>query len=435
MQTQFGDWLIALGVDWSMPSNAGEIRAEKKRRAKDYSVLSSVSGQHWLGFHEPVAGKVYAGALLVAMVKPNAVVFHPIDEGNAWVCAISDGMPVPGRYDQVLPLAEARNTAIEWASLFPKAEMVGDISGAQASLADIFGVLDEGLKAKAIQKKQIAVALLGKNGFSAKRAVGIGLIGIVIAGLAVGGMMYRELQRKQTETQMSLEEAARQASLNAQDKARFESELRAKVTTYQGQIEAARRENEERLSPTALWAAFSVVRQSLPVSSHGYKPQSFECSVQQCRVTWLGAGRFTTAAEKLLLPNVEATLTPDLTANSVFPLTVVKDALPKSQARSADELRFLIQSDFAIHARAVQVEAAQPVTLAPPAGLNVVPEAVAQVGKWHMQVQGGTAVIDAKTIVRMIARWPMRITGIKYQPGSTAFDLDGEFIFLSEKKG
>lgn len=443
MQTQFGDWSIALGIDWSMPSNAREIRAEKKRRAKEHFVLSSVGGQNWLGFHAPVTGKAYAGALLVAMVKPNAVVYFPCNEykdgdhimySDAWVCAISDGMPVVG-YDKVLPLAEARNTAIEWASLFPKAEMIGDIAGAQGTLADVIAVLDDGLQAKAIQKKQIAVALLNKHGVSYGRIAVVAVGGGLLVGSFFAFQAYRDMQRRNAESQLSVEDAARQAAMSVQDKARIEAEQKAKAAAYQVQIDSALRDNAKRTSVAALWAGFAAVRQSLPVSMNGYKPQAVDCTAQQCRVTWQGAGRFTSAAGKMTLPNVERNLTADLSAVSVFPLTVDDDAMPASQARTAEELRFLFQSYFGLHAKSFQAEAMQAVVVNPPAGLAVPPKTVAEVGKWRMQLQGSAAVIDAKTMLGMLAKWPVRVQIIKYQQAAGLVDFEGEYVFLTEKKG
>ncbi len=442
MQTQFGDWSIALGIDWSFPSNLREVRAEKKRRAKDYFVLSSVGSQHWLGFHAPVPGKVYAAALLVAMVKPNAVVYFPVNEysegGNtmysdAWVCAISDGMPVPG-YDKVLPIVEARNTAIEWASLFPKAEMVGEISGAQSTLADVIGVVDEGLQSKAIQKKQIAVALLNKHGVSVARIAAVAVLAGVAVACFFGYQAYSDMKRKGAESQLSADDAARQFAMSSQEKARIEAEQKQKLAEFQGQLDAAKISSNLRPSVGALWSGFVTTRQALPVSKNGYKPQSVDCTPTGCRVTWLGAGRFTSAAGKLALPNVERNLTSDLSAVSVFPVVVGTDTMPASSAKTADELRFLFQSHFGLHAKNFQADASQPVVISPPAGLTLPPQTVADVGKWRVQIQGSAAVIDAKIMLGMLAKWPVRVQAIKYQPAASLVELEGEFVFLSDKK-
>lgn len=440
MQTHFQNWSLALGVDWSMPSNAKEIRAEKKRHTKDHFVLSSVAGQNWLGFHPPVVGTVYAGALLVAMVKPNAVVYVPVNprvEGDqtlysdAWVCAISDGMPVVG-YDKVLPLADARSLAVEWSSLFPKAELVGDLSGAHATLASVIGVIDGGLQAKTIQKKQIAVALLNKQGVSVVRVAMVA----AISGLAVATWFsvqaYREMQRKQTESQLALADAVRRATMSAQEKARLEAEQKAKLIAYEQQIAAARQEHKNRIAVGALWSATSAIRHSLPVSMYGYKPQVLDCTAAQCRLTWLGVGKFTSPAGKLRLPNVERNLTPDLLATSVFPLSLSKEGLPSSSVRSGEELRFLLQSQLGMHGN-FTADVPQAVVVQPPAGLSTQPRTVAEVGKWRMQLRGGAALIDTKAMLGMLAKWPVRVQGVKFQAGDSV-DLEGDFVFMSDQK-
>jgi hypothetical protein len=433
MQTTFGDWTIALGIDWSMPSNAREIRTEKKRRTKQDFVLSSVAGQNWLGFHAPITGKVYAGALLVAMVKPNAVVYCPCDDSNAWVCAIYEGMPVVG-HDKVLPIAEARNTAVEWSSMFAKAEVIGDIAGARATFADVIAVLDEGLAAKVIQKKQVAVALLNKHGISYRQIAVVALGGCLLVGSFFAFQTYRDIQRRNAASQLSFEDGARQAVMSANGKARIEAEQTAKAAAYKSQIESALRDHTKRTSVAALWSAFVAVRQSLPVSMNGYKPQAVDCTAQHCRVTWQGAGRFTSAAGKLSLPNVERNLTADLSAVSVFPVSVGDDAMPASQARTAEELRFIFQSYFGVHVTSFQADAMQAVLVNPPAGLAVAPKVVAEIGKWRMQIQAVAAVIDAKTMLGMLAKWPARVQMIRYQPAAGLVDVEGEYVFLTEKK-
>lgn len=433
MQTELGSWSIALGIDWTMPSDASEVRAEKKMRPKHSHVLmSSATGQRWLGFHEPVSGKVYAGALLVAMVKPNAVVYQPLNDTHAWVCAIRDGMPAPG-YDKVLPASEGRNAAIELSSVFQEAEMIGAISGAQASLADVFGVLDEGLSTKSIQKRQIAVALLSTGGHPAMKIVA-GVAALVIAGgLAYGVTWYLDVSEQQKNGQLSLEEAARQAMASAQTQARQEAERQAAQASFKGQIEAARIAQNIGPDSIAFWSGVNRIRRAIPHTIRGYKPQSYDCTPQACRVSWLGQGRFVSVADKLKLPNVERNLTSDLMAASVFPMSVGTAQLPRTGAQSADELRFQLQSMFALNLKSFSVDAPVPQSVAalPTAGLP--PVVVAHVGKWRAQMVGSSAVLDVTPILQRMARYPIRVTSIKYQPGPGSVDLEGEFVFMSEQ--
>lgn len=430
MQTQFGNWAIALGIDWTMPGDAREVRAAKKSRQKDASVqMNSVTGQRWLGFHAPASGKVYAGALLVAMVKPNAVVYQPLDENRAWVCAISDGMPVVG-HDKILPASEARNTAIEWSSMFPQADMLGELSGAQSSLADVFAVLDEGLESKAIQKKQIAVALLNVSGVSFTRIGLIAGIALLAGGLAYGVTWYLDVRQKQKTGQLTLEQATRQSMASAQDKARQAAQHQASVTAFQAQVAAARAAQCVRNAPLSFWSGVAGVRQRTPLSVRGYRPTAYDCTAQACRVKWLGEGRFVSAADKLFVPNVERNLSADLAATAVVPFSVAKDRLPASRAKSADELRFLLQSNFVMHVRGFTVEAALPQTVNAPPAAGLPPAVVAEVGKWRAQLQGTSALLDAGTVLRMMAKWPIRVTSIKYQPGTGSVDLEGEFVYV-----
>lgn len=436
MLTKIGNWTLVVGIDWTMPSDASEVRAErkKKERAGMATVLmQSNAGQRWLGFHAPLTGTAYAAALLVGMVKADAIVYQPLDDENAWVCAIQDGMPAPG-YDRVLPASEARNTAIEWSSMFPSAEMIGELSGAQASLGDVVAVLDEALQNKSLQKKQIAVALLHSSGTAFKKAAGMVGVVVLAGGLAYGVTWYLDVRQAQQEQQLSLEEAARRALASEHQKAELEARRQAALVSFKEQIGSAQAAQQVRFAPTAMWEAVTRVRRSVPHSNRGFKPQAFECSAQMCRVNWLGTGKFVSASDKLHLPNVERNLSADLVATSVYPMTVVQDRLPRAGVQSADELRFYIQSGLSMHMKSVVVEAAQAQSVTPPPGTGGTPAVVAEVGKWRAQIAGPSALLDTGAVLVMASKLPIRVTSIKYQPGPSSVDLEGEFVFIPEQK-
>lgn len=436
MQTRFDEWDVAVGIDWTMPSNTGEARAEKKKKERvgQSSVLMrSDAGQRWLGFHAAVQGKVYAAGPLVGMVKADAVVYQPIGESDAWVCAIQDGMPAPG-FDKVLSAAEARNLALEWSSMFSNAVMIGDLEGAWKSIGDVFKVLDDALADKAIQRKQIAVALLSNGGMPVAKIAGFASVLILAGGLSYGVTWYLDVRQAQEDQKLSFEQAARVAMASAQSEAELVAQRQAAVASFKSQVDAAREANGARYSPASLWNALGDVRRKVPYSTRGFRPQSFDCSVSACRVTWLGAGRLVSAADKLHLPNVERRLTDDLTATSVFPVTPVQDQLPAINVASADELRFLIQSALSLHVKGVTTEPAQAQTIPAPPGAGVGPAVVAEVGKWRVQVQGTTALLDTPALLAIAAKLPMRVTAIKYQPGPGSVDLEGEFVFIPDQK-
>lgn len=441
MQTQFGEWAVALGIDWTMPSDSKEVRAQKKKQAelaehaKDAFVLmTSDTGQRWLGFHAPVAGKVYAGALLVAMVKPNAVVYQPLGDGHAWVCAIQDGMPVV-RHDKVLPAHEARDTAIAWSSMFPQAEMIGDLQGAQAGLADVLAVLNDGLESKTIKKKELTFALLSTTGLPVGRiALAVGAV-VFGAAAAYGVTWFTDVRDAQSKDKLTLEEAARQSMASAEAKAQVEAAKKAAQATMQTQVEAARAAQASRIVPVSFWSAMTAVRGTVPISLRGYKPQTYECVPATCRVSWLGAGRFVRVADKLLLPNVERNLSAELTATSAYPLVTRQGAMPRSRAESGEELRLLLQSALSVHGKNFTADAPQPVSITAPPAAGLQPVVVAEVGKWKLQMQGASAYLDAGALVELMNRLPMRVTSIKYQPVAHSVELEGEFVFMSELKG
>lgn len=429
MRVKIGKWSVAFGLDWIMPSSASEARRERKARAKSAYVLAQMDRQQWLGFHPPVKGVAYCGALLVAMVKPNAIVVHPLNEDEVWVCAVQDGMPVVG-YDQIMPIANGRNTALEWSGLFVKADMVGDFAGAQGSFEDILSQIDQGIANKSIKKKQLAPALLHANGAMARRIAVLVLLMATVAAGVIGFRAYQDIQRRRSQEQSSALDAARAAMAELQGKAKQDGERKAQAAAFQQQVEAARTEQRVRVDPAQLWEAITQVRRSIPFSARGYKPQSIDCGPQSCRVQWIGSGRFVNVADKLLLPNVEPSYTTDLTATSVFPLKVAQGAMPASQPEiaSAEQMRFWLYSALATKYVGINFDPAQPVMLTPPQGTGLQPASVASVGKWHVSMASG-GLIEAAELARALSRWPVRITAVKFTNGSTV-EIDGEYVFV-----
>lgn len=430
MITQIGDWKVALGVEWLLPKSKAEIRTAKKSRPKQASVFVSAEAGDWLGFHAAAAGKVYAGALLVSMVEPNAVVYCPISEELSWICAISEGMPVVG-YDEVLPVGEARSKAKDWSNLFANADIIGDLSGAKATVQDVLNKLEQELDSKSLSKKQLASALMVKDGISIVRVAVMGSIvfGVMLAGW--GAKTYKETQERQERERVSLQEAAKRVLAEKLDHEKAEAQRQEALKELAVKVAAAKAGLKERVNPALVWAGMTRVRQGLPISMYGYKPQSYECGADACKVEWLGAGAFTNAADKLRLPGVERTLSNDLKATSSFELKGTRDVLPKVRAASPEELAFLIQSRFGAKVSGFMVQPSQPVTVEGPKGVKE-PEVIGQVGKWHMTVQGATALLQVAEITRLMAHWPVRVTSMKYQPVASSIDVDGEYVFVIE---
>lgn len=430
MQTQFGNWIVALGVEWLLPKNKSEIRLAKKSRSKQSMVFVSTDVGDWIGFHAAGVGKVYSGALLVAMVEPNAVVYCPINEEMSWICAISEGMPVVG-YDEVLPTSEARNKAKGWSNLFANADIIGELSGAKATVQDVLSVLEQELESKSLSKKQLAGALLVNNSISVVRIVVMSSIvfGVMLVGWGV--KTYKETQERKERDRLSLKEAAKRSFIEKLDYERAYNQQQQALKNLAIKVASEKVAIRERVNPALMWDALTKVRQSLPPSMYGYKQQSYECGTDVCKVEWLGVGKFTNAAGKLSLPGVERSLSNDLKATSSFDIKRKRDVLPRVNAANIEELAFLTHSKFSTQVQGFALKPAQPVTVEGIKGVKE-SEVIGYVGKWHMTIQGATALLQVAEITRLMSDWPIRLTNIRYQPMASSVDLDGEYVFVIE---
>lgn len=426
MQIQVGDWSLVLGVEWLMPSNAKEVRAERKRHSgEDFVLVASASGRH-LGFHPKVTGKAHAAALIVGIAKPNSVICQKLDADTSWVCFLQDGVPMSGS-DRIMPSNRARDVANNWLADYPDVELVGDIEGAANSVKAVLDQIQADLRKPTVAARQRAV--LQSAGWTWRRALMIAGVACTVLAVVTSYDIYSEVATRRAESDMSLEDLAREAMRSQAERERLDAERKSKAEAFAREVEAARASMTERADPRSMWRDVARVRRSLPVSLYGYRPQDIVCTTSACTVTWMGQGGTTRPIDKLRLPNVERTLTTDLVASSTFSLALQTGTLPASQAQSAEELMMLVHSDVARAGRSLVIEPMVPKSLTAPAGLNVPPEELGATAKWSVTLSGPTVLVQAADLVGTVARWPIRVTSIRYQNQGSTLAVEGELVF------
>lgn len=254
---------IAIGIEWTLHESLAQAKRAIAGKKKILVARKVISGECVQGFCAASAkgGKLQAGALLVAAAANDALVYHALGDGNAWVCAIREGIPLHG-FDVVADEETAKTTLAEVMSYVPSADIYGDIPGARGSLGELLSHLSA---------KDKKAATLGKPE-SIATVVLLMLAILALAGAAYFGFThFRNLSSlaDSSSLQMRNEEELRKA------KADFEAEVATKRATFW--------HSRALLPQFSLW--FEVLHR-LPVSANGWVPSALNCDLNSCQVGW-----------------------------------------------------------------------------------------------------------------------------------------------------
>lgn len=443
---------LAVGLEWSMAPNEKELRAESRRKPKAHRVIGRRPGQLWLGlYEEPYKGAAYAGALIVGMVEPKAIVCEPVNEEQSWVCAISDGMPLVG-HDQLVPTANARRTVMDWMTRFPNSALIGTgVHGRKFTLQEVLEAFERSVEGKQTTAKQLAAAKLEAQSMPWLAVVKI--VGACLLPVAAyfGWQHWEQSSLARRDQKVSVARLANEV-VNAE---KLAAQRKLLTDNFHRSI-ADKRAELTSVSDTdsmMAWQEWERVRKSIPLTSRGYVPQRLECDLKVCQLGWAGAGPFTRPSDKLDLPGVVADLEPTLTAKSEFVLPAEKLNARKTQGRTvtgAAELRFAIVSNLMGFPNLI-VEPAQAAIVTPAPDLGLKPITVGAMGTWRLSFNDRFALLQAREWQQRIASWPMKATKVRYSglgqvpssdssqssaaSQSVVVEVEGVYGFVQPKEG
>src|SRR4051812_21513372 len=121
---------IAVGIEWTLHDSIAEAKKAAAGKRNVLVVRKVISGECVQGVCKAPgkSRKLQAGALLLASVAKDVLVYHSLGDGNAWVCAIREGIPLHG-FDVVVDEKSAKSTLAEVMSYVPLAAIYGDTPG------------------------------------------------------------------------------------------------------------------------------------------------------------------------------------------------------------------------------------------------------------------------------------------------------------------
>ncbi|MBI1891895.1 MAG: type 4b pilus protein PilO2 [Burkholderiales bacterium] len=252
---------IAVGLEWTLHDTVSEAKKAVAGKSNILLARKVISGECVQGICKtPVKNKkLQAGALLAAAAANDVLIFHSLGDGNVWVCAVREGIPLHG-FDVVVDENSAKAKFAEVMSYVPTAAVYGDLSGAKGSLADLFADLTSA------DKKAAALAAPDNP------VVIVTLVAIIVVLGTAATFMYRFFENK------TADPIARQMQNN--------EETRRARMAFENEIKRARQDFWHAPSPSRQFDVWYELLHSLPVSVNGWTPSAFNCDAAVCKVTW-----------------------------------------------------------------------------------------------------------------------------------------------------
>lgn len=263
---------LAIGGEWVMPSGKAEADAFLKPRRKMRVLDQKVMGERVIGAFGGKDPGTHAGAYLVGLRVPNAIVVHEVADGQFWVAAVRDGIPLAD-HDRVCDWETASRIMTDVLAFNPSAVLIGTAPSASRSLESVLADPD---------KKQLSASRIAAPG-AAMRLVVVAVLGVAgLAMLAWGGWEYVGKR--------AVENAPQDSALAAL--ATKERQRRA-AEEYQLAVDAAVKEQRVDFglgieAAPALAFTRNIVQMDGLVY-RGWKLRTVECDMSAglCRKTWV----------------------------------------------------------------------------------------------------------------------------------------------------
>lgn len=362
---------IAVGLEWSLHESLSQAKRALGGKKKILVARKLISGECVQGVCEAPAkaGKLQAGALLVAAAANDALIYHPLGDGNAWICAIREGIPLHG-YDQVTDEDTAKMTLAEVMSYVPTADIYGDIPGARGTLQDLLAPLSA--KDKKAAQLGAPDSLLGP----------LLLVFAVLLLLAVLGGAYFFYKKYAAYSQLSEMQVR-----NEEEMRRLRAEFEAKVAQERAVFWHSR-------SPAAQFALWFDVLRQLPPSVEGWVPSAFNCDPAACQVSWKRDPRaLPSASTRLPGEGADKSFNPNRTENNTrFPLPALAPVPHVSGPQDID--RYLLDLIPRLPTLTLTVlPVRNAITVAPPPNVpGLVAVTLGQEGGWTASTQNFAAL-------------------------------------------
>jgi len=277
---------LVIGLEWSFHDSRRELRSVLRRDKVTAACIIATEEGLFTGVikaERPGRSPHHAAAILAGRLCPDSLIYHQIDDESVWVCAIREGLPLPGT-DRICPVADAEQQLAELAGYQSEAVVLGTHPAARQSLEQL---LDEPEKTdwqyarlKPVQS-QTTVWLTAS---------------LIIATVAVAYQLYDDPSEAMPDLPLLVSSPIELSNIvpekSAPDPARITAARERALLEWQ-MAQADIGDMSEQ------WLALLT---QLPVSHLGYRPVRMNCRLDICIVDWQWNGNRFFAEAMLSLP-------------------------------------------------------------------------------------------------------------------------------------
>jgi hypothetical protein len=401
---------LAVGLDWYLASERAELRPHLKRQARGCRVQLSCAEGLLLGTgsQRPLWNQpLQAGALLVARLVPQALIYQPLDNRHVWVCAVRGGLPLPGS-DHVCGVAEAQHQLDDLLQMAPGTPIIGEHAQAEGSLTDLL--------AKAGKAELRQSRLHSSTGPLLPALAAASILACALAGYAFLHEPEEPVVTFVPPVKALIDDSSSQQQLRQQ---------------FDELIAKARAEQLQQPSLTQAAEAWLRVFSSLPPSLQGYRAEQAQCDLHQCEITWAAAQN--AAPRPAALPGQPLPGTADGKRKTRIDLTELPahHYAPISSAQLADYRELLAPHLRRVGARLDFGEAGTALVVTPPAGLDAQPYRLGSPYSLRVNVAGWANV---RSTLNQLASTPLiaRRALLNLDQGRLSLQLEGRYVVAQD---
>lgn len=355
---------LAIGLTWTEVESTKEAR-RFAGKGNAYLTLD-VGGQMLVARGAPSTIGLFAGGALVSKVIDNALIFHKIAEEKYWVCLIKDRVPQP-TYDRIIHSTEEAHQAYSAASeiIAVDGKVVGDSFNATKSLQEVLR------EAKEVEKRELKRCRLTKNGIDVARA--LASLGLIAAAAAAANFVITERESLRNEERRIA--ALRSLLQSQQEKEAQERRIAKLKQDYLERFATEQRNFGQQAVALAQWRLCETVRQSLPYTAAGYRPERLTCDYQagKSSVEWTAINAHTRLVDRALLPAIVNPLDTDGPIVSEFPLDSENVHGTRAQKFDHQAVKMTVLDWSSRHIRSMKFGSAEEVVMRPPAEIKGLP--------------------------------------------------------------
>lgn len=424
-----------VGMEWELAQDKGDAKSLLKQAGQKARIAISPSGDErtWFGYADR-SQKGLAAAAVVAEVLGDAIVAAPLEDDQVWLCATSEGMPIPSR-DVVIDASQLRSKFLEWMSYYPRATLYGDVNGAIASADEMWKRIEGAIDNGELSKRRLKQLQVIRPASARDKVIVIGIFALFVSAAAGWHFFLREKPMSQAE--LAKRRAANSAAqVAANERKSREVPIYAHFDAIEKRITHWKKELQKDVVP---WV---TQIDALPVSSRGYAAANGVCEGAACTVNWQMRGPLPSMAARMELEGFVLPQDPK----------TVQDAAPTSQFQAVPGVRaelvnvpdanknivaarwvLMDELQTRLPGMSVTVAPFQPDVIAGVPAAGVLPFEVGNTASIKATFGGAGASTALKTYIRHLQRLPVVIERLTFSQnaGNVNFDLQARFVTLN----